>query len=98
MTGMYKERVIALLDLQWVCITCKKCGTSVTLDMARLFEPQRNRPTFAPISCQVCDEKFDTSLDGVNGLQVAFRELFKLAKTKPNCVTFISRCADGAPE
>ena len=98
MTAMYKEWVITLLDLQWVCITCKKCGTSLTLDMARLFEAKRTRPNFAPVICQVCEEKCDTSLESLNDLQNAYRGLFKLAKANPDCVTFVSRCPEGAAE
>jgi hypothetical protein len=87
MIVMYKERVISLSDLRWVCITCEKCKTSITLDMTREREP---RAPNLPTHCQICDTAFDSAVSNLNGLKAAFKELFKLSKTKPDAVTFIS--------
>jgi len=92
MLAMYKERVISLLDLRWVCITCK-CGTSITMDLSR---KPRQDANFAPVMCQVCGELFDTSIRNLNDLNVAFRAMLELAKGSPDTVTFISRVSDDA--
>ena len=88
---MYKERVISLLDLRWLCITCEKCGTSITLDMARELDPRR--PNLL-LECQVCDAPFDSAVSGLNGLRKAFKNLFGLAQNKPEVISFIAEDAD----
>lgn len=89
---MQKERVISLLDLRWLCVTCEKCKTSPTMDMNREspgIQPG-NFSNFAPSHCSMCGEPFDSAVTNLHGLHVVFRAMFKFAEANPDVITFIA--------
>ena len=86
---MYDEQVISLSDLQWACITCDECGTSVTFNMLR-GTPGLRVVNVVPTTCPVCSRQFDSAIGNLNGLANVLRELQALWKKDPDSVTFIS--------
>jgi hypothetical protein len=85
---MHEETVVALSDLQFVCIECPHCKTRVILDMDRQFEHSGGM-FFAPDTCPGCRKPFDSAVPGnLNTLQRAF---LAVPKALRSAITFHKR-------
>jgi hypothetical protein len=90
LNSMHEETVVALGDLQFVCIECPHCKTRVILDMEQKFEFSGGI-FFAPETCPGCRKPFDSAIPAsLNALQRAY-----LAVPKPlrPAITFQKRIA-----
>lgn len=74
---MNQETVVAIVDIQYVCITCKECGTQIILDMNENFEKRSN--AFTPKQCAGCHHEYDSAIiSGVDAFHHSYQALAKM--------------------
>jgi len=59
-------------------VECKNCGSSVTLDMTKVSDHQRQYG-FAPAVCPACRQNYDTAVRNINQLRDAYDSLLCIA-------------------
>lgn len=75
---MHDQIVVSIQDLQFVTITCDRCNTRVTFDLATEFERPRD-PFQPPQECPRCHAAFDSAIPpAVSSMQKVFKALANL--------------------
>ena len=78
MVAMHRQFVLSLSDLRYISINCKKCSASVTLDMTRESDHQKQYG-FAPMVCPACKQGYDTAIRNLSGFRHAYQSLLCVA-------------------
>lgn len=71
MAAMHRQLVVSLTDLRYISVECKNCGSSITLDMTRESDHQKQWG-FAPAACSVCRQNYDTAIKNINHFRDAY--------------------------
>ena len=74
MAAMHRQLVVSLKDLRYISVECKNCGTSITLDMTKESDHQKQHG-FTPLVCSVCRQSYDTAIKNVNQFRDAYESL-----------------------
>jgi hypothetical protein len=78
MAAMHKQLVVSLADLRYISVECKNCSSSVTLDMTKVSDHQRQYG-FTPAVCPACRNNYDTAVKNINQLRDAYDSLLCVA-------------------
>lgn len=78
MAAMHRQLVVSLADLRYITVECKNCSSSVTLDMNKVSDHQRQHG-FTPLVCPACRRDYDSALKNINQLREAYDSLLGVA-------------------
>lgn len=79
---MRKHLLLSMREMRYVGVTCKKCQTVLTLDMASDYDPEREgrRQGFTPPQCPTCGDPFDSAIKpALDRFRVVYAALAGLA-------------------
>lgn len=78
MAAMHRQLVVSLADLRYISLQCKNCDSSITLDMTKVSDHQRQHG-FTPAVCPACRQNYDTATRSINQLRDAYDSLLRVA-------------------